>query len=148
MTELCLYFRETAIQEPTSKSPRKFSFSSSPLSIGKRNEKPVQPVKKKDDQFKLSSLATKDNKFGAKGSRLLPVITRQKKAGKQEKNDQSQAQESTTNQMSEPPSNQSSAEALLSNQKLKRIEEAQKRKELLEGGADRQKGKEDKVEMI
>lgn len=139
-------FRETAIQEPTSKSPRKFPFTSSSLGIGKKTEKPAQTVKKKDDQIKLAAMTSKDSRSGSKGSRLLPVITRQKKPTKQEKNGQSQTPEAAANQMPESSASQTSSEGSLNNQKLKRIEEAKmKRKELLEGSMEKQKGKDDRV---
>lgn len=144
-----LCYRETAIQEPTSKSPRKFPFTSSPLSIVKKLDRPSLPLKKKDDQIRMTPVANREAKPTMKGSRLLSGIARQKKAGKSTGNGQSQQQDATANQLPDTLASQNTVESQLANQKLKRLEDARaKRKELLEGNSDRQKSKDDKVCVI
>ncbi|XP_053407705.1 WD repeat-containing protein 91-like [Mercenaria mercenaria] len=133
---------DTAIPETTTKSPKKFPFTSSPLHLGKKNEKPSPLIKKKDDQIKMSMMGTKDSKSG-KGSKLLPVITRQKKPVKINK---AQNQEpAVTGHVTDAVANQNTAEVSSANHKMKKLEEARlKRKELLEGSSDKTKSKEEK----
>lgn len=134
--------RDTAIPETTTKSPKKF-FTSSPLHLGKKNEKTPPMTKKKDDQIKLSMIGTKDPKSGkGSGSKLLPVITRQRKPVKTNKSQEP----AVSSQVSESVTNQNLSEVPPANNKIKKFEDArQKRKELFEVSSDRTKHKDEKV---
>lgn len=94
------------------------------------------PFQAKDDQIKMSMMGTKDSK-SQKGPKLLSVITRQKKpiqkAGRASSHDNLM-----TGTNSEATSN--SADSVLVNQKIRKLEEAKvKRKELSDGGVDKTK---------
>ncbi|XP_052772488.1 WD repeat-containing protein 91-like isoform X1 [Mya arenaria] len=130
---------ETAIQEPVNKSPRKFPFTSSPLSIGKKSDKaPPLPVKKKDDNMKMTAMQSKE-KSQSRASKLLPTIRQKSKTI----SGQSGSPDLSANRMLDASANHSGGEATgITNQNMlkKRLEDAsQKRKELLENNSSKHK---------
>ena len=145
MTYICS--RDTVIPEtaPVNKSPRKFPFTSSPLSIGKKTDNKAAATaaaKKKDDQLKMTKLAGKDS-HSRPSSNLLPVITRQKKGKQGQGLSQSVDVAHTSSGLVTDSSSVKSSENTSSLQKMKKMEGArQERKDLLEG---KEKSKDDEV---
>ncbi|XP_060564424.1 WD repeat-containing protein 91-like [Ruditapes philippinarum] len=122
---------DTAIPETTTKSPKKFPFTSSPLNLGKKNEKSSPVQKKKDDPIKMSMMGNKDSK-SSKGTKLLPVITRQRKPPVKGNKVQS-LEPGAVSHVTDTSANHNTVEMSPANQKMKKIEDAkQKRKELFE----------------
>jgi hypothetical protein len=135
--------RDTAIPETTTKSPKKFPFTSSPLNLGKKNEKSSPVQKKKDDPIKMSMMGNKDSK-SSKGTKLLPVITRQRKPPVKGNKVQS-LEPAVVGHVTDTSANHNTVEMSPANQKMKKIEDAkQKRKELFEAST---KVKEEKVQV-
>ncbi|KAL4231180.1 WD repeat-containing protein 91 [Mactra antiquata] len=133
---------DTAIQETTTKSPRKFPFTSSPLHVGKKVDK-TPSSKGKEDQSK-SGFGMKELK-SQKSSKLLPVISRPKKVT--QKTSRSSSQDSSASSTSyDLSANQNSVpDSTGANQRIKKFEDARnKRKELMEGGADKTKSSDKK----
>ena len=132
---LMVCFRDVTLPESRPKSPRKF-FPTSPLNIVKKPEiftnKRTEP--KKDD---LLRMATMPKESRPNSSKLLPVITRQKKSKSYPVTSYSQSYPSDSapaNQHSDVSANNKGGVDSAANQKWKKIEGLkQDRKESVEG---------------
>ncbi|KAH3787615.1 hypothetical protein DPMN_165741 [Dreissena polymorpha] len=135
---------DTAIQEPVSKSSKKFSFPSSPLSIGKKSDKQPPPTKKKEDSLKMSFML---NKVATKGAKTLTASTGQKNVSKSKV---LSAMVTGVTGVTVPLDTATSNTAeVTANQKLqKKLEDARARKELLEGNGEKTKPKEEKTAPV
>ena len=133
----CIVFRDINLPEMRPKSLRKF-FPSSPLNIVKKPDifTNKKPEPKKDDLLRMATLS-KDTRI--KSSKLLPVITRQKKSKPitVSGNSQSHSSESTTaNQHSELSTSHRAIDSAAANQRSRKSDGVkQDRKEGVDGSS-------------